>query len=113
MAAIVVTPDRLIVQDLTRKFEPKGEAVSMTPATIADVRAGGGGGGWYNASSMIMDELAVELKLRTTDGQKLKLLMMRSEGGLIGKLGGGETQRLGVQAIGEWFASHADATSTA
>jgi hypothetical protein len=50
-----------------------------------------------------MDKASVALKLRTTDGQKLKLMMMRGDGPL-GGLGGGETQRQGVQALGEWFA---------
>ncbi len=52
-----------------------------------------------------MDGASVALKLRTVKGEKLKLLMMRGDGPL-GGLGGGETQRQGVQALGEWFARH-------
>ena len=51
----------------------------------------------------IMDGVAVTLKLRTTDGEKLKLMLMRGSGPL-GGLGGGETQRQGVEALGTWFA---------
>jgi hypothetical protein len=47
------------------------------------------------------------LKLRTTDGDKLKLLMMHASGPL-GGLAGGETQRHGVEALGAWFARHAE-----
>jgi hypothetical protein len=54
-----------------------------------------------------MDRASVALKLRTSDGEELKLLMMRGEGSALGPLGGGETQRQGVQALGEWFARHA------
>ena len=51
-----------------------------------------------------MDKVAVELKLKTTDGEKLKLRMMSGEGPMgIGKLGGGEVQEQGVRSIGEWF----------
>lgn len=106
MTAIVVTPSRLIIQDLTRKFEPKGEADSLLPEDIAEVKAGGGGGGWWEASAAILDAVSTELKIETTDGRKFKLLMMNGEGALFGKLGGGETQSQGYRAIGEWFARH-------
>jgi hypothetical protein len=54
---------------------------------------------------MIMDSAAVTLKVRTTDGEKLKLTMMRGTGA-FGKLGGGETQRHGVEAVAAWFTQH-------
>ena len=38
MVAIVVADDRLIVQGLTRRFEPAGEPLSLPPSRIADVR---------------------------------------------------------------------------
>ncbi|MFY9487214.1 MAG: hypothetical protein WAP35_00760 [Solirubrobacterales bacterium] len=105
--AVIVSERRLIVQPLDRKMQSSGDAISMTPDQIADVSAGGGGGGWWTASAAIMDNVSVELKLRTTDGEKLKLLLMRGEGRVIGKLGGGETQRQGVQALARWFGQHA------
>jgi hypothetical protein len=108
MVALVVTRERLVVQGLSRRFEPDGEPLSLTPERIADVKAEGGGGGWMEIGAAIMDGVSVSLKLRTTDGEKLKLLMMKGDGPL-GGLGGGETQRQGVQALGEWFARHADA----
>jgi hypothetical protein len=46
---------------------------------------------------------AVRLQIRTTDGEKLRLMLMRGEGKVLGKLGGGEAQRLGLQALAEWF----------
>ena len=49
-----------------------------------------------------MDGAAVTLKIRTTDGDKLKLMMMRGTG-VLGKLGGGETQRRGLEALAAWF----------
>ena len=55
----------------------------------------------------IMDAASVQLKLKTSSGEKLKLMMMRGEGPLFGNLGGGEIQRTGVQAIGAWFERHA------
>lgn len=101
--ALGVTDRRLLVQGMTRKFEPDGEAISLPPERIAKADAEGAGGGWIQVSAAIMDGAAVTLKLRTTDGEKLKLMLMRGTGPL-GSLGGGETQRQGVEALGAWFA---------
>lgn len=108
MAGIFVTEDRLIIQDLSRKFERKGDPISLAPADIADAKAGPGGGGWWEVSAAILDSVSTELKLKTTDGSKLKLLMMNGEGPVLGKLGGGAIQGDGVRALGEWFARHSD-----
>jgi len=101
--ALGVTDRRLLVQGMTRKFEPDGEPISLPPERIAKASAEGAGGGWIQISAAIMDGAAVTLKLRTTDGERLKLMLMRGTGPL-GSLGGGETQRQGVEALGTWFA---------
>jgi hypothetical protein len=54
-----------------------------------------------------MDKAAVQLDLRTTSGDKLKLMLM-SGAGPLGGLGGGETQRQGVEALSAFFAAGAD-----
>jgi hypothetical protein len=54
-------------------------------------------------STGILDHAAVRLEIRKTDGEKLKLMMMRGEGKLLGKLGSGEAQRQGLEALAEWF----------
>jgi hypothetical protein len=100
--AIGVTDRRLLVQGMDRKFSPKGEPISLPPERIADASAEGASGGWVTLGSAFMDRAAVTLRLRTVDGQKLKLMLMRAEGPLKG-LGGGETQRRGVEALGSWF----------
>lgn len=112
MVVIVVTDDRLIVQGMTRKFGLDGEPISLPPERIADARAEGGGGGWPEIGAAIMDKASVALELRTRDGEKLKLLMMQAEGPL-GRLGGGETQRQGVQALGDWFGRQAESSRAA
>jgi hypothetical protein len=101
-----VTDGRLLVQGMNRKFEPCGAAISLPPERIADASAEGAGGGWVNVGLAIMDGAAVTLKVRTTDGEKLKLTMMRGTG-VFGKLGGGDTQRHGVEAVTAWFTEHA------
>ena len=106
MVALVVTDRRLVVQGMNRRFEPDGEPLSLPPERIADAKAEGGGGGWMDLEAAVMDAASVALKIRTTDGEKLKLMMMRAEGPL-GGLGGGETQRRGIQALGTWFAENA------
>jgi hypothetical protein len=103
MVGVGVTPGRLILQGMTRKFEADGPPILLTPERIADARAEGAGGGWADIGSAIMDKAAVTLKLKTTDGEKLKLTMMRGTGALGGP-GGGEDQRQGVEALGAWFA---------
>jgi hypothetical protein len=101
--AIGVTERRLLVQPLNRRGRPDGESLSIAPEDVASAKAGGAGGGWWNVSAGIMDHAAVELRIETTRGEKLKLMMMRGEGALLGKLGGGEPQRRGVEALADWF----------
>lgn len=101
-----ITDRRLLVQGMNRKFEPVSDAISMPPERIADASAEGAGGGWISVGLAIMNGAAVTLKVRTTDGEKLKLTMMRGTG-LFGNVGGGETQRQGVEAVAAWFAEHA------
>jgi hypothetical protein len=100
---VVGTTDRrLIVQGMNRRFAADGDPVLLTPDRIADASAEGAGGGWLNVGPAILDATAVTLKLRTVDGQKLKINMMRGTGPL-GGLGGGESQREGLEALAAWF----------
>ena len=98
MVAIVVTPDRLVLQKLTRKFEADGEGLSLTRTEIAKARFGAGGGLGADPSALILDQVASMLVLETTGGEKLKLRMMDG-----GQLGGGPIQEQGVAALAEWF----------
>ena len=102
-AVIGVTDRRLLVQPLDRRGEPDGAAQTIAPEQVASAKAGPAGGGWFNVDAVVLDHAAVRLEIKTTDGDKLKLMLMRGEGKLLGKLGGGETQREGVQALGRWF----------
>lgn len=104
--AIGVTPERLLVQGMNRRFEPDGPVLALPPERIESAGADGAGGGWPELGAAIMDRAAVTLKLRTSDGEKLKLTMMRATGPL-GGLGGGEEQRQGVEALAQWFAARA------
>lgn len=88
---------------MNRKFEAAGEAISLRPERLSRVSADGAGGGWMTVSAAVMDGMAVTLKVRTTDGEKLKLMLMRGTGPL-GGLGGGEAQREGVEALAAWLA---------
>jgi hypothetical protein len=102
--ALGVTDRRLIVQPLSRRGDPEGEALSITPSELASAKAEGAGGGWPEIGAALMDHHAVKLTLETTAGEKLKLMMMHAEGsGLMASLGGGEAQRRGVEALGRWF----------
>ena len=102
-AVIGVTGRRLLVQSLDRRGDPDGEPLGIAPGEVASVKAGGAGGGWINVSTVILDHAAVRLEIRTTGGEKLKLMLMRGEGRILGGLGGGEPQRQGLEALAEWF----------
>ncbi|HYJ22487.1 MAG TPA: hypothetical protein VEW07_10745 [Solirubrobacterales bacterium] len=104
--AIGIAGRRLIVQGMNRRFAPDGEPISLPPERIAEASVDGAGGDWMEVGAAILDQAAITLKLRTGDGEKLKLTMMRGDGPL-GGLGGGETQRQGVEALGAWFTAAA------
>jgi hypothetical protein len=101
--ALGVTDRRLLVQPLSRGGEPDGDPDPIPPERVASARAGDAGGEWFNVYAGLMDHAAVSLEIRTTDGEKLKLMMMRGEGRVLGRLGGGEGQRRGVEALAGWF----------
>ena len=101
--ALAVTDRRLLVQPLDRRGEADGPPQSLTREQIASAKAGPAGGEWFNVDMAILDHAAVRLQIRTTDGEKLKLMLMRGEGKMLGKLGGGEAQRRGLEALAEWF----------
>ena len=100
--AIGVTDQRLLLQPLDRRMQPKGEPRPVTPNELVSADLEGAGGGWWTAPAAILDASAAALTIRTTDGEKLKLAMMGGTG-LFGRLGGGETQREGVLALAEWL----------
>jgi hypothetical protein len=104
--AVGTTERRLLIQGMNRKFEPKDDPLLLTPDRIADVSVDGAGGGWVDVGPAILDATAVTMKLRTVDGEKLKINMMRGTGPL-GGLGGGETQREGLEALAAWFGENA------
>jgi hypothetical protein len=101
--ALGVTDRRLLVQSLSRRGDPDGEPLSIEPAQIESAKAGPAGGGWISVDAAILDHAAVRLQIRTTDGEKLKLMLMRGEGRVLGGLGGGEPQRQGLEALADWF----------
>jgi hypothetical protein len=104
-AVIGITDRRLMLQPLDRRGNLEGSAESIGPEQIASAEAGGGGGGggWYTVPSGILDHAAVQLRIKTTGGEKLKLTLMRGKARMLGGLSGGEPQRLGLKALAEWF----------
>src|ERR687887_123548 len=98
-AAIGVTDRRLLIQSLDRRGNPDGDPLSIAPGDVASAKAGPAGGGWVNVDAIALDHAAVRLQITTAGGEKLKLMLMRGEGRILGGLGGGESQRLGVQAL--------------
>jgi hypothetical protein len=102
-AVLGITDRRLLVQSLSRRGDADGVPLSIAPEEIASAKAGPAGGGWINISTAILDHAAVKLEIHTTGGEKLKLMLMRGEGRILGGLGGGESQRQGLEALAGWF----------
>jgi hypothetical protein len=99
--AVGVTDRRLLLQPLDRRLQPKVPPRSITPDQLASADIDGAGGGWWTAPAAILDMAAVALTIRTTDGEKLKLSMMKGSG-LLGGLGGGQAQSDGLLALSDW-----------
>jgi hypothetical protein len=104
--AIGVTDRRLILQALDRRLQPKEPAVSLPPEALTKAGVEGesllGGGGLIETSD-IVDALSTTVDLRTTDGRKFKLMMMKGGDGLLGGLAGGPSQTEGVRAFVGWL----------
>jgi hypothetical protein len=102
-AVIGVTDRRLLLQPIDRRGNVEGTAQSILPEQVASAKAGGAGGGWYTVTTGILDHAAVQVEIKTTKGEKLKLTLMRGKGRMLGGIGGGERQRQGLEALAEWF----------
>lgn len=102
-AVIGVTARRLLFQELDRRGNPSGAPRPIRPEDVAGAKAGDASGGWFTATSEIMDSEAARLELKLVDGEKLKLMLMRGRDSMLGKLGGGESQRQGVEALAAWL----------
>jgi len=102
-SVVGVTDQRLLVQAVDRKFRAKDALLSIRPDELAKASADGAGGGWWTASEAILDATALTVKLETTAGDQRKLTLMRGGGGMLGKLGGGEAQQSGIDALAEWL----------
>jgi hypothetical protein len=90
MVAIAITPARLIVQPLDRRFSPTGDPVSLPPESLARVSVQHGVGGSVTIPSIIMDAVSITVDLTSTDGTRLRLLLMGS---------GGQLQHDGITAL--------------
>jgi hypothetical protein len=99
--AVGITDRRLLLQPLDRKLQPKGGHVAVTHEAAADAELDGAGGGWWTAPSSVLDATALTLKVRGTDGERYKLMMMRGGSSLFG----GAQQEAGVVALAELLAA--------
>jgi hypothetical protein len=101
--ALAVTDRRLILLPLDRRLQPKGPLQSIAPDELVSADADGAGGGWWSTGSAILDATALKVELRTRGGDKMKLMFMKGGEGMLGGLGGGESQQQGVRALAEWL----------
>lgn len=96
---LAVTDRRLIVQPLDRRGRStEGDPVSITRAEIEKAKISRAGGS--DPSGVMVSQVAIQVKIKTTNGEKYRFSMMDGEGkGLLGRLGGGATQQSAVQAL--------------
>jgi hypothetical protein len=111
MVAIAVTAETLILQRLkkSKTLEADGSRLRLGLADVVSAKAGSTGDELANPTIAIVDALAVQLRLKTSDGEKIKLMISRGGDSALGRMGGGETQRAGVEALGHWFERRAAA----
>ncbi len=98
--ALGVTQRELILQPLDRHLRAKAEPTRLGFSDLAGAEARAGEPWW---SAQIVDVGAITLKLRASDGSKLKLKFMPGGEGLLGGLGGGDSQAQGVNALAGWM----------
>jgi hypothetical protein len=101
--AIGVTDQRLILQPVGRHGEAKGEPVLLSHGTADSVELDGAANDWWTAPMAVLNATTLTLKVKTADGQKLKLMMMKGGSRLMGSMSGGKSQEEGVLAIAEWI----------
>lgn len=104
-----VTDRRLIIQPLDRRGRNvKGEATSIRPAEVVKAKIGRAGGA--GPSGIVMGQVAIQVKIRTTGGEKYKFSMMDGQAsGLLGGLSGGASHQTAVQALRSFLGESDDA----
>jgi hypothetical protein len=93
--AVGVTDRRMLLQPVDRRQQAKGEVRSISPEMLESVDV--------RPAPAALGASSVVVTFHTTDGQTLRLLVMNGGAGLLGKIGGGEAQREGVQALSAWL----------
>ena len=96
-----VTSSRLLLLGLDRRGEPAEEPRALD---VAEVSAGGLAGASLDPAAWVIDDAGLRLTLRTTDGERLKLLLLNGGSGWMGRLGGGADQATGVRALADRLA---------
>jgi hypothetical protein len=101
MVAIGTTDRGLVLQRLDRKLRADGPPIRIAREDVVEFDAEGTTGAEF--LSALLGPASITLRIRTRDGQKHKLMMMPGGDGLMGRFGGGEAQRTGVEALGRWL----------
>lgn len=101
MVAIGTTDRGLVLQRLDRKLRADGSPIRIARADVVDYDAEGTTGSAF--LSALLGPASITLRISTRDGQKHKLMLMPGGDGVMGRLGGGETQSAGVEALGRWL----------
>jgi hypothetical protein len=90
LVAIAVSPSRIVVQRVDRRFAPAEAPVSIPPERLARATVSSGVGGSVSIPSILMEAVSITVDLTTTDGIRLRLMLMGS---------GGQIQHDGIHAL--------------
>ena len=102
--ALGVTDRRLLLWGSAVASSRRATLDRSRPGDVVSAEMDGAGGGWWTAPSAVLSASAWLCTLRTVDGERTKLMMMKGTG-LLGGAGGGESQSQGVSALAEWMAA--------
>jgi hypothetical protein len=103
LAALAVTPQRILVQPADHGWHPNGEPVSIEPDEVASYTVSGLGDNWPGDKDPLHHHSHLGLDLTTTEGAQLKMVALSGAGHLTGPLGGGEHQRTAALALLAWL----------
>ncbi len=101
MVAVGVTSDRMIIQEVTRRMQAKGDPEAYSGADIESTSLGGAAGLSGGVQGAIINKVAQGIKVKTTAGKTIKLKITR--GGI-----GGQEQGQGLEALVTWLQTNAN-----
>lgn len=100
---IVVTSKRLVIQPTGAAWEPFGAPIPVHPEEIAEYEIRGWAERSLKGPFARLSRAGFRVNIKTLDDRPLELMGWTGEGWLGARLGGGQDQAAGVQALRDWL----------